>query len=237
MLGYFSRERRLARAFARRGPWITRFEIAGHPYGGHFDSTADPRPEAFFRHFPEARRILELGSQEGGHTHKLASRPGVSRVVALEGRAASAERARFVMRCLGLGNVEVHVADLETAELARYGRFDAVFCSGVLYHVPEPWKLLEQIASVAPGLFLWTHYAADDRADTEAGGYRGLTWREGGLADPLSGLSATSFWPVLDDLLTMVRRSGLSDVEVLETQPDQQDGPSIFLVARSTAPV
>ena len=39
-----------------------------------------------------ARTILELGSLEGGHTWGLATRPGVRKIFALEGRAANVRR-------------------------------------------------------------------------------------------------------------------------------------------------
>lgn len=213
---------------------MTRFEIDGEAYGGTFDAQRDGRPEVFFRQFPEAKRILELGSQEGGHTFALASHPGVREVVGIEGRSASFERARFVRRCLGLRNVDLHLANLEVAQLAPFGRFDAVFCSGVLYHLPNPWRLLEQIGSVTSGLYLWTHYAAENRVDTEANGYRGMTWKEGGLADPLSGLSPTSFWPIRDDLLRMIREHALPRVEILDDQPQCVNGPAVLLVARAS---
>lgn len=45
------------------------------------------------------------------------------------------------------------------------GQFDAVFCSGLLCHLPEPWKLIEQMPRIAPKLFIWTHYPDDATAD------------------------------------------------------------------------
>ncbi len=94
---------------------------------------------------PRARRILELGSLEGAHTVQLAARPGVEEVVAIEGRAANIRKAELVTRLLEVRNVRYVEANLETTDLlAQFGRFDAIFCSGLLYHLPEPWKLIEQ---------------------------------------------------------------------------------------------
>ena len=94
----------------------------------------------------------------------LAQHPGVKRVVALEGREANLRKARFVQELLQIPNVEFAQANLEHADLTRVWNFDAVFCCGLLYHLPEPWKLIEQCAAVAPLLFIWTQYAAENEA-------------------------------------------------------------------------
>jgi len=125
-------------AFAKHAPWVTRFRIGGDDYGGSFDALNDPRLDFFCDAFPTARRILELGSLEGGHTIGLAQRPGVEQVLGIEGRAANLARALVAKEILQIGNVDFVQANLETIDLSQFGRFDAVYCSGLLYHLPEP---------------------------------------------------------------------------------------------------
>jgi len=54
-------------------------------------------------------------------------------------------------------------ANLETEPLAPLGKFDVVFCSGLLYHLPEPWKIVREARTVSPGIFIWTHCAAEQQ--------------------------------------------------------------------------
>lgn len=219
--------------FEKRGPWVTKFVIGGEEYGGRVDASNDVRVDHFFRFFPDARRILELGSLEGGHTLNLANRPGVERVLGIEGREESVERARFVSELLGAGNVDFAVANLETAELASFGEFDAVFCSGLLYHLPRPWELVEQVSRVSPNLLIWTHYAKDEAANGTANGYKGMTYEEGGRAEPLSGMSPTSFWPTLGGLQRMLREHGYEEIHLIQDNPNHPHGPAITLAAKT----
>ena len=194
----------VAAAFAAHGQWVTRFHIDGVDYGGAFDALNDPRLDAFGNVFPDAATILELGSLEGGHTIGLARRPGVSSVVALEGRPANLARAQMVARLLNASKVRFVQADLETVALPQFGKFDAIFCSGLLYHLPAPWRLLRQFKEVSPHAFLWTHYCKEDQAKTMMEGYKGRMQSEGGLDEPLGGLSPQSFWPTLGSLVQML---------------------------------
>ncbi len=72
----------------------------------------------------------------------------------MEGRGASLARARLAQRLFGIENIELIPGNLEEVRLAELGRFDVIFCSGLLYRLPEPWRLVEQFAVVAPGVFL-----------------------------------------------------------------------------------
>lgn len=218
--------------FARRAPWITHFAIDGVESGGNFHALADLRVDQFFECFPAARTILDLGSLEGGQTFSLARRAHVERVLGLEARAANIEKARFVQPLLGVRNAEFLQADLETADLASFGQFDAVFCSGLLYHLLEPWKLIGQIPRVAPRLFVWTQYADDLSADKTLAGYRGCDYTEGGIDEPLSGMSPTSFWLTLGSLIKALTASGFRDLRVLHNELDHPHGPAVTLAAQ-----
>jgi hypothetical protein len=219
--------------FAQRGPWHTRFVVGGQAYGGDYDAAHDPRLLWFFERFPQAASILEMGSFEGGHTLGLAAHPGVRRVLAVEARAESVEKARFVQGLLGVTNVEFVVANLETANLEEFGRFDAVYCVGVLYHLPQPWRLIEKIAGVTGNLYIWTHYANPAYASVRIGPYLGARYAEHGYADPLSGVSAWSFWPTRESLLAMLTEYGFNSIDVIEDQPQHPHGPCITLAARA----
>ena len=226
----------IAAAFAEHGPWITRYVIDGETYGGSFDAVNDPRLPLFFASVPTPATILELGALEGGHTIGLARWPGVKRVVAVEGRPENLRRARLAAKLLEVGNVEFIEADLEKTPLRDFGTFDAVFCCGLLYHLPEPWKLTEQFAAVGRHVFLWTHYCQDHEAEVTLNGYEGRVLPEGGLGDPLSGLSPQSFWPTIGALVNMLSSAGLPVLHILSNDPTQSDGPAITIAAFAYRP-
>lgn len=221
----------LEEEFERRAPWVTKFVIDGTEYGGDFDPSNDPRVPMFFKWFPDAREILEFGSLEGGHTFNLARRPGVKRVVALEARASNLERAVFVQHLLDISNIEFKVANLEEIDLTTFGKFDALFCSGLLYHLPEPWKLISQFSKLSSNLFIWTHYADDNQANEIINGYAGKSYREAGISDPLSGLSNVSFWPTLSSLIKMLTQNGYQKIHVLENNLTHPHGPAVIMAA------
>jgi SAM-dependent methyltransferase len=218
--------------FNELGPWICQFRVGERVVGGTHDPASDDCVSRFAERLPPPGRVLELGPLEGGHTFDLAAR-GYD-VLALEGRQDNLRRARFMQEALGVRNVEFRPADLETFELAHLGRFDACFCVGLLYHLPNPWFCLAQVARVTGRLFVWTHYARAEEA-TQLGviGVMGKSYPEHGLADPLSGLSESSFWADRAGVLRLMRQAGFDQIEVIdeETHPA---GPAIVLWA--TAP-
>ena len=122
-------------------------------------------------------------------------------------------------------------ANLETTKLSSFGKFDAVFCSGLLYHLPQPWELLNQLTAVRPHLFLWTHCAMEQDADIGCGRYRGRKQGEGGLDEPLSGLSPDSFWPTLGSLVNMLTDAGFGLVKILSNHLEHENGPAGTIAA------
>ncbi len=217
--------------FAKLAPWIFQFRIDGYDYGGAISAAGDVRLERFFRFAPSAASILELGALEGAHTFLLAQRPGVIRVLALEGREQNLRKARFVKELLGVRNAEFAQANLESSDLASLGDFDVVFCSGLLYHLPEPWKLIAQLPAVAPRLFIWTHYAAEAEAEPVSTGLRGKIHIEGGGTEPLSGMSPTATWLTLESLITTLTTSGYGSVHVMHNDPTHANGPAVTIGA------
>ena len=66
----------------KRSTWMASYSINGHLYGLGLNHEHDVRPPQFFRLVPSARRILELGSCQGGGTFQLARHRGVQEIVA-----------------------------------------------------------------------------------------------------------------------------------------------------------
>lgn len=220
----------LEREFERRGPWYTGFIINGKNYGGKFPSAFDERIQMFFEAFPDASKILDLGILEGGQTFELAKKPGVS-VIGIEGREENLGRASFIRELLGFDNVQLVLGDLEKEELDWLGPFDAVFCSGTLYHLPRPWELIARLSRVTSNLFIWTHYVLEKDATKIVGNeYRGLWYRE--PLDPASGLSPKSFWPTIGSLCSMLWHNGFTHITLLEIDPYYDQGPCVSVAAR-----
>jgi 2-polyprenyl-3-methyl-5-hydroxy-6-metoxy-1,4-benzoquinol methylase len=129
----------------RYGPWTaTNIDLGDGVYtmdGAR--SGAQPRLVRFgqlisdFTGAPLASlRILDLACLEGEYAIEFA-RQGAE-VVGIEGRKANIEKARFARDALGLRNLELFEDDVRNLSAAKYGTFDVVLCSGILYHLDAP---------------------------------------------------------------------------------------------------
>jgi SAM-dependent methyltransferase len=217
--------------FEKLQPWITRFHLAGADYGGNFDALNDARLAQFFEIFPNVESVIELGSLEGGHSFALAQNPSVKRVLAIEGREKNIAKAKLVQKILGDKKVEFVEGDIEKLDFEKFGQFDAVFCSGLLYHLPKPWELIPKLARLSPNIFIWTQISEEAKAKKMRSGWRGKFYREGGLFDPLSGLSKKSFWLSLGSLISLLTENGYRETKIIEHDLAHPNGAAVTLAA------
>ena len=69
-------------------------------------------------------------------TTPSSSRAHGSEVVGIEGRAASVAKCNFARDAMGFERASFHQDDVRNLSVAKYGMFDIVICSGLLYHLP-----------------------------------------------------------------------------------------------------
>lgn len=125
----------------------------------------------------EGLRVLDLACLEGMYALELARRG--AEVVAIEGREANIEKARFGARALGLDGIEFLQEDVRGLSLERHGSFDVVLCLGILYHLdaPDVFAFVERVAEVCrQALVVDTAVALRDGEREQHGEreYRGL---------------------------------------------------------------
>jgi SAM-dependent methyltransferase len=169
-------------------------------------------------------RVLDLGALEGQYAVELALHG--AEVVAIEGREASAAKARLAAEVLGLDKLEVRQEDVRELSAERHGSFDVVLCLGLLYHLDEDdlFPFIERLAEVCTSvLILDTHIGLRPRRSHRHAGheYRGVTFVEhspqASDAQRQRSLWASldneeSFWPTRASLLNALQRAGFTSV-------------------------
>jgi SAM-dependent methyltransferase len=95
----------------------------------------------------EGKRVLDVGSGPG-HLAQFFVERGCS-VVSTDARTENIDRLRNLYPAL-----ESHVMDVETGDFNSLGRFEVVFCYGLLYHVENPLLALRNICGACDGLIL-----------------------------------------------------------------------------------
>ncbi len=119
----------------------------------------------------EELRIADLGALEGGYSVGFA-RMGFH-TVGIEIRQSNYDACMFIKENVNLPGLHFYKDDVWN--IHKYGDFDAIWCSGLLYHLDEPRKFLEYIASCTRKiLFLQTHFAPDSEI-AETKGLYGLS--------------------------------------------------------------
>lgn len=126
-------------------------------------------------------RILDLACLEGHYAIEFAMHG--AEVVGIELREQNLAKARFVKDYLGLDRLSLYLDDVRNLSREKYGLFDVVLCSGILYHldVPDVFHFLRRIYDVC------AHFAIVDtqvalrpavNVDFEDETYSGLWYTE-----------------------------------------------------------
>jgi ubiquinone/menaquinone biosynthesis C-methylase UbiE len=105
-------------------------------------------------------RLADLGCLEGGFAVEFA-RMGFQ-VLGVEVREANIAACNYVKANTNLPNLEFIKDDARN--IANYGVFDVVFCSGLLYHLDKPKEFLNTLSAVTTKLLiLQTHFSTDTK--------------------------------------------------------------------------
>jgi 2-polyprenyl-3-methyl-5-hydroxy-6-metoxy-1,4-benzoquinol methylase len=179
------------------------------------------------------KRIVDLGCLEGGYAVSFA-REGLH-TLGIDVRQTNLVNCQYVKQATNLPNLEFVCDDVSNLE--KYGKFDAIFCCGILYHLEEPRKFLEQMSRTCERvLIIDTHVAAEKRNRklrlskiTQNEGLTGRWYPE--LPNERvrreekwsSWNNPRSFWPMKRDLVEALRQIGFCMVLSI---------PSLSLIAR-----
>jgi hypothetical protein len=120
-------------------------------------------------------------------------------VVAVEGRAANVEKARFAARTLGL-DVDFQLGDVRDLSRREHGEFDIVLALGILYHLDadDLFSVLERIGVVARRALVVDTGVGSSGAEA-FGDYRGTRLVEH-RADSTAEERRDALWSSLDNL-------------------------------------
>ena len=79
-------------------------------------------------------RVLDLGCLDGMFSIEFAKEGAVT--IGMDVREAHIQKAMFCKAALELDNLDFRKDDVRNISVDRYGRFDVIICSGILYHLP-----------------------------------------------------------------------------------------------------
>jgi hypothetical protein len=169
-------------------------------------------------------RILDLGSLEGLFAIECAVHG--AKVLGIEGREGNNLIARRTAQSMCLSNVEFVTDDVRNFSRQRFGDFDVVICSGILYHLPgeDGCRFIHSIAEACTRLtIIDTHVGVTASTSVSFDGrrYFGSTYKEHDAGDSAKEKLARawasldnpiSFWITKPSLLNLLRDAGFSSV-------------------------
>ncbi len=235
------------------GQWSTALPPEVGARAGEIGLYADDRIQFFIARSGgvAGSSVLELGPLEASHTYML-ERAG-SHVTAVESNSRAYLKCLIVKELVPLTGSRFLYGDFLPYLEAVDHRFDLLVASGVLYHAPDPVRLLRAMARCADQIGLWTHYydatvmrsnAGFDRLFDEAhagqAGGRPVTLHRRNYLEALQfggfcgGPEHSAVWMELPDLLDVLADLGFDDIAIGADDTNHPHGPNVLLHARRT---
>lgn len=226
------------------GEWTA---MSIHLGGG--DYTLAPRPDGRLRRILQvatdlaakpvsALRVLDLACLEGHYGIEFALHG--AEVLGIEARKANLAKAQFARDRLNLTRLTLLQDDVRNIGVERYGRFDLVICSGILYHLPAPdvFHFVRSLFDVCIRMVIIDTFVALRPEVTlrfEGHAYGGLWYEEYDDLHAAVG-NAQSFWLTQPSLANLVSRVGFSSFyECLKPEHDLPRDRRAYVAIRGPA--
>ena len=98
------------------------------------------------------KRVLDVGCNEGYFSAECALQG--AEVLGIEARLINIKKLEFVKSVLGLPRFRFVRDDAMAVTRERYGSFDVVLVTGLLYHLEDPFTLLDNVSQLCDGFAL-----------------------------------------------------------------------------------
>lgn len=238
------------------GPWWDNFQLAPGVWTRQEDDTPNPRliklTQLIIDLAPKPIsecRILDLGCANGHFALELGFQG--ANVTGIEGREASVQRANFAKQVMELSQVSFAQDDVRNISTEKYGVFDIVLCSGLLYHLAaeDIGPLIETMYSMSEYMtIIDTHIglSADTTITFQGHTYSGTLFREHYHHDTETIKEARerasldnkySFWPTRPSIINMLTHAGYSSTYECFTPPFPGTNDRVTLCAVKRKPV
>ncbi len=147
--------------------WVTVFHYQDRMYGSQSPLVNDwiPNLTDLNKIYPMVgKRVLEIGSLEGGNTKQLLDL-GAKEVVGIESSAES-----FVKSVIAKNEMNLHGAKFVFGDCNKVlaekkfhagGKFDLCYASGVLYHMEEPLRTIDLLSESSDVIYVWSQVASE----------------------------------------------------------------------------
>jgi len=185
--------------------------------------------------------VLELGPLEGAHTYQL-SRLGADSVLSIEANVEAYLKCLVVKEILQIARCRFMLGDCLEFLQQTDRRFDLVFCSGILYHMENPYELIKAISQCTDRVFLWTHYYDDQlpaspqripkkvHCDNLEFVFYELDYGDRTYGKFWGGVKGTASWLKKEDIARCFERFGFTFTIHLDSQ-DHPGGPNLYATA------
>ncbi len=135
----------------------------------------DPFVSDIFSKYVKGKSFIDIGPLYAISNEALtpAMQHGATRIAAADIQDISWEpwkKLREHCASLGLHEYEEHSVDLDNPNIEKIiGKFDFVFCKGIIYHVPSPLYTIERLRSVTAKYLLIGTMIVPDFIENECG--------------------------------------------------------------------
>ncbi len=187
-------------------------------------------------------RVLDLGCFEGTFALEFALQG--AETIGIDVRENNIQKANFCKQFYNLDNLNYFVDDVIDMEAEKYGRFDIILCSGLLYHLTaiDAYRLLENMSKALDHLLILDthiHKMEGKKIEVEGDSYWGQ-WHQEFTSEAsheekmdkptFSFQNNSSFRFTRPSLMNMMNKTGYSSVyecfNPIHIVTDQNDEPT-----------
>jgi len=206
--------------------WLTEtpFEDRVKVGSGYPFSLDDSRVIRFNEKFPlENKTILELGSLEGALTVGMLMRGAIVTPLDIHEENCRLSKLRCLIYGYEVSPICMNAAEIRSLDTHKY---DAVFHSGLLYHMMYPVLSLKACYDITNTIYLATHYSLHGKQiyfpETELAYHRhdGISFHckdvgDSGGKDRISGSSEKSCWLTRASIMKALHYAGFTNKKVI----------------------
>lgn len=228
--------------------WVSAMPSASGLSAGHAPHFEDDRVLWAAEHLGgfEGKRILEIGPFEAYNTWQF-EQLGAAEVLSVESSHLNFMRCLVVKNALGMRATFQLGDGLKLMESSE-DHFDAVWLSGILYHLTDPLALLKAASRITDTLFVWSHYYEETMVEGARSFFTGQV-KEERCGDRIvrlhhrnynqikgatfsGGEADFSYWMERADIIGVLNDLGYDEITIGVDHPGNPHGGAFYFLAR-----